>query len=221
MAAFANRNGLLRPGRNLISPGAKPGVPQTPFAGDSFEMWREELRAMRLCVELHEAAQIGDVTKLAKHIRWDEGFAWFNSHPDLASEETYSGEHPVRTSRIAIPGLLNDFLREGDVVQPTLIFIQNQINARLSAEPILSVRYSASSAALMPAATPLSLLGAMWLQLASAIGRNVTWRRCALCGKWFEVSAKGSRSDKVFCSSICRVKAHRHRQAENPAGDNS
>jgi hypothetical protein len=60
---------------------------------------------------------------------------------------------------------------------------------------------------------PINLLGAMWLQLAYAVGRGGAPRQCPTCSDWFVVSNSSSghgrrtRSDKKFCSDECRMKA--------------
>jgi hypothetical protein len=56
---------------------------------------------------------------------------------------------------------------------------------------------------------PDNLLGALWLQLAEAIGGGKQFRQCAICGGWFEVSG---RSDQRVCTQACRSKAYRARQ---------
>jgi hypothetical protein len=56
---------------------------------------------------------------------------------------------------------------------------------------------------------PENLLGAMWLQLAEAIGGGKQFRQCDRCGAWFEVSG---RVDRKLCSDACRSAAYRARQ---------
>jgi hypothetical protein len=56
---------------------------------------------------------------------------------------------------------------------------------------------------------PENLLGALWLQLAEAIGGGKQFRQCITCGGWFEVSG---RSDRRVCSDACRSRAYRGRQ---------
>ena len=61
---------------------------------------------------------------------------------------------------------------------------------------------------------PEGLIGALWLQFARAVERDARFRQCAECTTWFEVSPGRGRTDKQFCSTACRTKAYRKRQAE-------
>ena len=58
------------------------------------------------------------------------------------------------------------------------------------------------------------LVGALWLQFARAVERDSRFRQCAECGTWFELARGTARADKLYCSTPCRTKAYRKRQAE-------
>jgi hypothetical protein len=59
---------------------------------------------------------------------------------------------------------------------------------------------------------PKNLLGALWLQLAEAIGGGKKFRQCDTCGGWFEVAPRHNRADRQFCTDACRSRAYRGRQ---------
>ena len=61
---------------------------------------------------------------------------------------------------------------------------------------------------------PEGLIGALWLQFARAVERDARLRQCLECTTWFEVAPGRGRTDKQFCSTACRTKAYRKRQAE-------
>jgi hypothetical protein len=61
---------------------------------------------------------------------------------------------------------------------------------------------------------PPHLLAAVWLQFAQAVDGNKGYRSCEQCDRWFELSPKMARADKVFCSSACRSRAARERQLQ-------
>ena len=61
---------------------------------------------------------------------------------------------------------------------------------------------------------PGGLIGALWLQFARAVERDSPFRQCAECGIWFELARGTARTDKLYCSTPCRTKAYRKRQAE-------
>lgn len=58
------------------------------------------------------------------------------------------------------------------------------------------------------------LLDAMKLQLADAVVERKAYRDCELCGKPYEVSPQFNRSDRVYCSDNCRVKAYQRRRKQ-------
>lgn len=58
---------------------------------------------------------------------------------------------------------------------------------------------------------PENLLGAMWLQLATAIDGDLDYRQCTTCGKWFGVSVLERGQARDYCSNACRSKAYRLR----------
>jgi hypothetical protein len=59
---------------------------------------------------------------------------------------------------------------------------------------------------------PQYLLGAIWLQFAVAVDGNKGYRNCRQCGRWFEVSPRAGRTDKIFCRGACRSQASRQRR---------
>src|SRR5581483_11484337 len=61
--------------------------------------------------------------------------------------------------------------------------------------------------------TPFSLLGAIWLQLVSAINGDVQSRRCENCGRWLELTPGKNRSHRLTCSQTCRNRLYLNRQA--------
>lgn len=62
--------------------------------------------------------------------------------------------------------------------------------------------------------TPISLIGAMWLQAAHALSRPKEFRRCPVCGNLIEVARNtGARKDATFCSDPCKSKDYRDRRA--------
>ena len=57
-----------------------------------------------------------------------------------------------------------------------------------------------------------SLYDAMILQCIEALTENKRYRRCETCGKPFEVTPAFNRSDRIYCSDNCRVKAYQARR---------
>lgn len=59
---------------------------------------------------------------------------------------------------------------------------------------------------------PKSLIGALWLQFARSIEVGAEYRRCVVCGKWFELVTREVKRTRLYCSSACRFKQYRERQ---------
>ena len=61
---------------------------------------------------------------------------------------------------------------------------------------------------------PLTLLSAMWLQLAFAIADDKQFLTCKFCRRLFEISTKqtGFRRHREFCSDSCKTKDYRRRR---------
>jgi hypothetical protein len=72
--------------------------------------------------------------------------------------------------------------------------------------------------ALAPQIMPRNLAGAVWLQFATGL-RGAEWRRqCPQCDDWFHVHANARRANTTYCSTRCRVRASRQRQARATLG---
>jgi hypothetical protein len=62
---------------------------------------------------------------------------------------------------------------------------------------------------------PKGLIGALWLQAALAVSGGKDFRQCHECQTWFEVATGQGRSDKLYCSTACRMRAYRKRKKES------
>jgi hypothetical protein len=59
---------------------------------------------------------------------------------------------------------------------------------------------------------PHSLAGAVWAQFMLAAASTGNFRTCDVCQTWFSIQADGSRSDRIYCSDACRMRAYRSRK---------
>jgi hypothetical protein len=64
---------------------------------------------------------------------------------------------------------------------------------------------------------PATLRAALWQRLAGEVAGLITCARCPAprCGRWF-LKGDASRSDRLFCSRTCKVRAFRT-QKRQPA----
>ncbi len=61
---------------------------------------------------------------------------------------------------------------------------------------------------------PSCLADALWLELALAVGGKQNLGACAECGTWFAIAAGAARSDKLYCSDACKMRAYRKRKKD-------
>lgn len=59
---------------------------------------------------------------------------------------------------------------------------------------------------------PATLLGALWLQFALAIDGNREYRSCTTCGRFYELDPAVARTNRLYCTDACRMKAYRDRK---------
>jgi hypothetical protein len=139
------------------------------------------------------------------------------SHPELAKGQTPEAPVYVERALIASTHLGNDMperLVQGDLVKPALHYVQSTINRKLDGRASARLLWDAKRARFSLYMVPVDLIGALWLQFARAVERDSQFRNCAECGTWFELAPGTARSDKLYCSTACRIKAYRKRQVE-------
>jgi hypothetical protein len=110
-------------------------------------------------------------------------------------------------------GVLERYVR-GDLIKPALHYVQSTINEKLEGRAVPRLLWDTKRERLGLYIVPDGLIGALWLQFARAVERDSRFRQCAECGIWFELAPGTARADKQFCSTACRTKAYRKRQAE-------
>jgi hypothetical protein len=187
--------------------------------GEPLGAWSTEILTMRFAIDIWEAARNGDVGRLERVISWTEDGSGVQilSHPELPKGQL--PEAPARVERAWIAGthlgddVLGRFVR-GDLVKPALHYVQSTINKKLEGRASPRLLWDAKRERLGLYIVPAGLIGALWLQFARAVERNSRFRQCAECGTWFELAPGTARADKLYCSTPCRIKAYRKRQAE-------
>ena len=62
---------------------------------------------------------------------------------------------------------------------------------------------------------PLSLMAALWKQVAEEISTGTNFKKCKFCPMWFSYGpGTGRKNTKVFCSDRCRVAWNRQKKKE-------
>ena len=219
--AFADRYGLL--GGSLLKHiplhEEARGKQARLGTGEQLGAWVKEILTMGHAVDLWEAARHGDVERLGEQIHWepDGSGVRIDTHPGVELTDLPRAPLHVDKGWIASRHLGDDVLSRfvpGDVVKPALYRVQSVINEHLHGRASPRLLWDEDRERLGLYIVPDGLIGALWLQFARAAERNTTFRRCAECGSWFELAPGTGRSDKLYCSTPCRIRAYRRRQAE-------
>ena len=198
---FANRYGEL----GLRHRRPPFGIAEPTPEQERFSDWLECMEEMSAALELWDAIGKSDTEQLAqwithepRRVQYEHGRVKTGAVLDVAEHDYVAGlivgcgQDLINEGRVFLAWSINTALRE----HATTAFI---IREGRYAEPEL--RPSSSS-----------LIGAMWLQLADAVGRGIELRRCAYerCGRLFPETRSGRR----YCpGGTCRMSAHRVRKA--------
>jgi hypothetical protein len=227
--AFANRYGHL--GKNAEEGAeveAADGVSPRRFAAvERLKEWRNVIVWLREAVRLWDLVRAKDDRRLAEVIRWvAPGVVRYEAPPEVsealgARPRSQVPEDERRNCKgwdifSSTPGgeYLKSSTRHGDVRIPTTLFVLGLINERLPALVGPCLFYDHKRHRAVRQDMPLSLLGAIYLQFASAVLEQTVPRTCPTCGRWFDVAPGTSRADRIFCSSSCRIRNFRERQRQ-------
>ncbi len=82
--------------------------------------------------------------------------------------------------------------------------------------PTFSIRlYALSGPRSQMKIQPLSLMAALWKQVAEEISTGTNFKKCKFCPMWFSYGpGTGRKNTKVFCSDRCRVAWNRQKKKE-------
>lgn len=209
---FANKYGQLGGrfsetvsilGRSRVS---RPGQPVLLAKGETLGAWTKEISTMKALIRLWDAARRGDTATIEKWIHWRKGEVTY----DFKVGQYHAGG--ILAAPDHFPEILEGLVHE-DVVQPAWHLLQCELNARLAEHPPMPyLVWNQDRSELRVRLKPISLISALWLQFAFAVGENYSYRTCAACGMWFQVGPGGNmRADAKYCSNACRQQQYRER----------
>ena len=187
-----------------------------PLRGEPKSHWVEQLHHMKAAVSLREALRANDTELLSRCIKW-RGTDRIDYHwPPSSDLMTPWSTHATIASKDINPDLFKQF-RPKDVEMPARVYLQKVVNEnleRLAAPRLLWMIPDRDKMGLF--IVPNSLIGCLWLQLASAIAELRTFRICEGCSKPMLVAPEGSgfRANRKTCSDACRVRLYARRKEE-------
>jgi hypothetical protein len=204
--------------------------------------WQEESLAMQRAVRVWDLLRPDDFTTLKHYFQWQQVTGeWYeqlpmqqarsvfyefclykrililDSHPEAVAVRP--PRYPIRRAKEPIawrwlPLKKSDAMIEKiDAAVAAKAYLQQVINDR-SEKHVESRLVWSEAKTLVRILVPRSLLGAIWLQFEKSIMGNKEYRACGGpgCSKVFEIAPGINRTDKHYCSDLCRVKAHQLRK---------
>ena len=214
--AFVNDYGLL----GLDREKADPEGPPLPSSVESLSAWQHEIKAMRKALALWDMVQDEDSRGLSAC--FSPLISWVNADINGASERdlpdpatAFPDFEPDDLRWFRTHPEVIEWYRAGDMSVPALMRVQAIINRHL--EKRISPRILWEDARRRRWSlyfTPVSLIGAIWLQFAQSVTQEKDYRRCRQCETWFEIDHYTARTNRYFCSNACRSKAYRDRQGK-------
>jgi hypothetical protein len=215
----------------------EPGAPLTyvflgppgPRIGDDDAMlrqlrregWLRQHRALRRCVLVSqllwpdpETGKPRGEDQLADLVDWrEDGSVWFKD-PDPSYPADPDWKETQITSLYTRPELLSHF-RPKDRVAPARVYVQSLLNDYLTSPWVRhQALFNPVTGQVEVVLSPYNLQGAIWLQFTEAFQRGSRFADCPVCGTWFEVAPDRTRSDRLYCTRVCRNNAARKRVAE-------
>jgi len=156
-----------------------------------------EIHQMRAGIALWEAVRAQDQPTIEAYVRWNQRRRWHlpPAHEYLPTPEAW--EEAPRGKRHLVQ-------RAAELVEA---LIQQKCWREFYLKPVRDAD------GMMLAVEIDDLAPVLWLQFAFAVVEGKQYRRCATCGRAFEVAPGENRVDRRFCSDRCRIRAYRQRRA--------
>jgi len=173
--------------------------------GDPFFEWHYNILALRHWTKVWELVCENDAGGLLEYVRWLPTWAKEERrrhHGDPVGEfivNTLSilrstPRDRIKTAKSALRlGIWESHLRQGLTLHLNYDAPHDLMSFRLRGEHLVT---------------------AIWAQFASAVVDSKEYRHCDTCGKPFELSPEVARTNRLFCSTPCRLKAYRRRMRE-------
>ena len=173
----------------LLGAGQLSGPASGPLESEPLALWKREIEALREAVIVWRFIAAGNKKSLS-----------------LLKAKLAPGNAPLAMQRLL-------HMDDRDPAMFLLSAIQRTSDQRLRDHVLSRVLFAGNHPRLHVVLQPQTLLAALWLQFAIALGANKSFTKCPQCGIPFEVSRdpSGKRRSARFCSTRCRVAHYRGR----------
>lgn len=200
---FARRYGLLGVTTGVLFP-IRENKDQIK-RGEPLQLWALEVVSLRVALKLWQMYENDDEAGLKQYVCWSGGNVTLHNPPGFDDLREFGNRTLETIGTIywdEVPTL-----EEGDVLTPARHWVQEVVNERL--EAFVALRIAEDEAGnLVYSYQPKHLLGALWYQFSQVITGIDRLNRCLMCNKPIIVK-RGGRSDKVYCSDKCKMRASR------------
>lgn len=173
--------------------------------GPSLPSWRGSLEDLHAAVQLWQAIKGGSSVKIESCLERHAPL-WLRRS---RARRNYAMLDKIKQLRIlaARPGSHRG-LRQA--AQPLLAALLEsklrclvRLKAGMSTHGAVEIRVSVDR-----------LLDAAWIQFTLAVVHDEDFRPCHFCGRPMKITPAANRADRIFCSTRCRVAAHRAKKTD-------
>ncbi len=192
---FANNYGLL--GFETSVPFPIGGNKHRLLRGELLSVWKREITALRIAFKVWELLDRGTDDELGQHLIWNKHGVELYNPPGFDglefNELIYEDDAPP--------------LDPDDVKTRIRHWLQKHINARLKTHVELHL-IEDGLGNLIYSYKPKNALAVAWYQFSQVVTGVTRLNRCLVCGRPLIVK-RGGRSDRVYCSKRCNMRASR------------
>jgi hypothetical protein len=220
--AFADRHGDLDGGVELFVRWLVEARPGELPRGNFLSTWQMHITRMKRLTDLWDLLRADDAERIAAYIRWTgkvgEGAAVYFVQGGGAGKGRSPSRHGETWDLIASRDHRHELLaqlKRDDPLTSAWAYLQQQLDDRLkevAADTSASMSWDASRGRPSFRVMARTLVAAVWLQIADAVGNDRNFNRCPGCGRWTEVGPADAKAHRKHCSDACRMKALRQRQ---------
>jgi hypothetical protein len=198
---FANRYGRLK------------GWPER----ETLAEWIAQMGWLREMVAIWDMVQQHDLRALGEVFVWRPRCVYYRGTPEMrAWPHQAEGAFQSDASNAYLDQIMDlvdkSLISKGDLIHPATIWVLANVSANMRRYNGPALVWDPRRKQIVWQDISINLLGFIWLQFGQAVCARKQPRRCSVCGRWFDVSHGGNRTDRETCSNTCRTRVYRQRQ---------